>query len=165
MVDDQPAVRADGPIGKQSKDVGPEPQSYREACESKYEGIWKAAMHREVEGLVNNDTFIVSKLPLGRRPITAKWVFAWKSNHLGEVVKGKARLVAKGFMQREGIDFLDTYSPTPVSSSIRMIAVAAVQNDWTLSHWDIEQAFIQSKIDRDIYLKMPEGCGDLSGRL
>ena len=111
VVDDQPVMQADGPIGKQSKDAGPEPQTYRDACESKYEGIWRTAMKLEVEGLVNNDTFIVSKLPPGRRPVAAKWVYAWKRDHLGEVVKGKARLVAKGFMQREGVDYLDTFSP------------------------------------------------------
>ena len=165
VVDDQPTPRADGPIGKQCKDVGPEPSSYRAACDSEHSNVWKDAMRREVEGLVNNDTFIVSKLPPGRRPIAAKWVYTWKTNHLGEVVKGKSRLVAKGFMQREGVDFLDTFSPTPVPSSIRMISIAAVQNDWSLSHWDIEQAFVQSKIDRDIFLKLPEGCDELSGKI
>ena len=37
--------------------------------------------------------------------ITAKWVFTWKSNEHGYVVRAKARLVERGFKQREGVDF------------------------------------------------------------
>lgn len=121
-------------------------------------GRWK-------EGLVNNDTFIISKLPSGRTPVTAKWANTWKSNHVGEVVKGKAHLVPEGFMQNEGVHYLGTSSSTPVSSPTRTIAVAAVRNDWTLSHWYMEHAFVQSKIDGDIFLKTPEGCVDIFGEI
>jgi len=125
-------------------------------------------MKREFQGLIDNDTFEtadpLAAPPAGRRP-TAKWVYSWKVNHLGEVTRGKARLVARGFMQRAGIDYLTTFSPTPVPSSIRMIATSALQRDWTLNHWDVEQAFIQSEIDREIYVQLPQGCMNRSGRV
>lgn len=83
MVDDQPVVRADCPTCAQSKDIGPEPQGYRDACESRSEGIWKADMRLMMEGLVSNDTLFTSKLPSGRRPVAARGVYAWKTNHIG----------------------------------------------------------------------------------
>ena len=46
-----------------------------------------------------------------------------------------------------------------------MIAITALQRDWVLNHWDIEQAFIQSEIDREIFLTLPDGCGEFSGRV
>lgn len=80
------------------------------------------------------------------------WVFAWKHNHVvGEVVPWKTRLVATGFLQKEGVELLETFSPTPVPSSIRMIAIAALQRDWVLNHWDIDQTFVQNEIDREIF--------------
>ena len=80
------------------------------------------------------------------------------------MVKAKARLVAKGFNQQEGVDYFDTFAPTPSTSSIRLVVAVAVENDLNLNHFDAEQAFVQSKLDTDIYLRMPPGCGELSGR-
>ena len=41
--------------------------------------------------------------------ISARWVYSWKSDEFGVVVRAKARLIARGFGQREGIDFWDTF--------------------------------------------------------
>ena len=41
--------------------------------------------------------------------ISARWVYFWKSDGFGVVVRAKARLIARGFGQREGIDFFDTF--------------------------------------------------------
>ena len=44
-----------------------------------------------------------------------------------------------------------------------MVAVA-LENDLELNHFDAEQAFVQSKLTEDVYMRMPPGCGDLFGR-
>ncbi|CAN0182152.1 unnamed protein product, partial [Ascophyllum nodosum] len=41
--------------------------------------------------------------------ISARWVYSWKSDEFGIVVRAKARLVARGLGQREGIDFFETF--------------------------------------------------------
>lgn len=46
-----------------------------------------------------------------------------------------------------------------------MIAVAALQYDWSLDYWDIEQLFVQSEINRDIFMRMPDGNDELSGEI
>lgn len=46
------------------------------------------AMRREFQNLINNDTSGSADLPIRRRHITAKWVYAWKANQLGEVTQG-----------------------------------------------------------------------------
>ena len=43
--------------------------------------------------------------------ISAKWVFTWKSNELGKVVRAKTRLVARGFRQVEGVDYFEILPP------------------------------------------------------
>ena len=34
-----------------------------------------------------------------------------------------------------------------------------------MCHFDVEQAFVQSKLDEDVFLRLPRGCGRLSGKV
>ena len=81
------------------------------------------------------------------------------------MVKAKARLVARGFSQREGIDFFETYAPTPSVSCIRLLASIACEHDLDLCHFDAEQAFVQSELEEEVFLRLPQGCGKMSGRV
>ena len=35
----------------------------------------------------------------------------------------------------------------------------------SLCHFDVNQAFVQSDLEEDVYLRLPKGCGDLSGKV
>lgn len=97
---------------------------------------------------MDNNTFGTAKLPAGRKTISAKCIFTWRKNHLKDVVKA--------LLQKEGVDFLETFSSTSVQSSILIIATSALYPNWVLNHWNIERAFVQSEIDRDIFLRSRE---------
>ena len=86
-------------------------------------------------------------------------------NELGHVVRAKARLVARVFVQREGINFFETFSPCPSVASIRLLAAIAYEFGWDLCHFDAEQAFVQSKLDEVVFIRLPPGCGKLSGKV
>ena len=49
--------------------------------------------------------------------------------------------------------------------SIRFLAAIACALDWELWHYDVEQAFVQSTLEEDVYIRLPKGCGSLSGRV
>ncbi|CAN0502158.1 unnamed protein product, partial [Discosporangium mesarthrocarpum] len=40
----------------------------------------------------------------------------------------------------------------------------AASKDWELKHWDVKQAFTQADVEEDIYVRLCDGCGDLSGK-
>ena len=123
-------------------------------------------MKAEFKGLVDLTTFeFVDVVPGGVNAVSARWVFAWMVDKDGNVVKPKARLVARGFSQVHTVDFLETYAPTPAASSVKLLVAVAVENDWELRQLDVKQAFIQTDLNFNVFMKLPDGCGDKSGRV
>ena len=104
-------------------------------------------------------------VPDGVNVVSAGWVFSWKVDKDGNIVKPIARLVARGFSQVHTVDFLETYAPTPAASSVKLLVAIAVKNDWDLQQLVVKQAFIQADLDcYNIFMKLPDGCGDKSGK-
>ena len=97
--------------------------------------------------------------------IDAKWVYTWKVDEHGWVVKAKSRLVARSFKEREGVDFGETFAPTVSSSCVRLLSAIACECFLDLCHFDVDQAFVQSDLEEDVFLRLPKGCGDLSGKV
>ncbi|CAM9903911.1 unnamed protein product [Pylaiella littoralis] len=97
--------------------------------------------------------------------IQAKWVFNVKSDEYGWTTKMKARLVARGDQQVENVDFGERYAPTVSVSCVRMLAALACELNLDLCHFDVEQAFVRSELEEDVYMRLPKGCGALSGMI
>ena len=97
--------------------------------------------------------------------IDAKWVYTWKVDEHGWVVKAKSRLVARGFKQREGVDFSETFAPTVSNSCVRLLNAIACECDLDICNFDVDQAFVQSDLEEHVFLRLPKGCGDLSGKV
>ena len=81
------------------------------------------------------------------------------------MVKAKARLVAKGFKQKYGVGYLETFSPTANAASQRLLVALTYKYNLELLHRDIEQAFDQSELDHEVFMKSPPGCGSMSGKV
>ena len=92
-------------------------------------------------------------------------MYGWKSNEIGFATRAKARLEARGCGQRQGIDFFETFAPTPTASFIRLLGAIACELDFDLCHFDAEQAFVQSNLDEDVFMRLPRGCGEVSGKV
>ena len=58
--------------------------------------------------------------PSGVRLIKSKYVYKLKKDWRGVVTKRKSRLVCQGFLQREGIDFNETYAPVAKATTFRL---------------------------------------------
>jgi hypothetical protein len=96
-------------------------------------------------------------LPNNRKPIGSKWIFKRKLNASGCVEKYKARLVAKGYTQREGIDFMETFSPVAKFTSVRIIGALTAYFDLELHQMDVKTAFLNGNLEEDIYMSQHDG--------
>ena len=130
-------------------------------------GVWEDAIRAEFKGLVGLNAFeFVDVVPDGVNVvISARWMFAWKVDKYDNIVKSKARLVARGFSQVHTVDFLEIYAPTPAASSVKLLVAIAAKNDWELRQLDVKQASIPADLDFNVFMKLPDGCGDKSGKI
>ncbi|GAA5888983.1 hypothetical protein JCM16303_005277, partial [Sporobolomyces ruberrimus] len=118
---------------------------------------WLAAMTNELAAFSATGTWDeeLVKLPKNQRAIAVKWVL------LGRVIKYKARLVAQGDQQVDGIDYDETHSSTVQLTTVRLVfALLAAHPSWSWGQFDISNAYLLGKLDREIYIQQPLGFID-----
>jgi len=99
----------------------------------------------------------VKNIPKEANTISPKWVFKYKRNPEGKIIKRKARLVAKGFTQRFGVDYTATFSTTLKQDSLRVLIAIAVQKNFKIEQIDIQASYLNSELSEGLYLKTPKG--------
>ncbi|KAF0730466.1 hypothetical protein Ae201684P_021834 [Aphanomyces euteiches] len=133
------------------------PKTYKAAMESGNAGKWSEACKAEIKSLLENKTWDVVELPEGRKAIGCKWVFKIKERADGSIDKFKARLVAKGYSQEYGIDYEETFEPVAKFTAIRVLLSTAAKYNIDLQQMDVNTAFLNSDLDEDIYMQVPDG--------
>jgi hypothetical protein len=96
------------------------------------------------------------EVPRDANIIDGKWVLQRKLKVDRSIDKHKARLVARGDRQKEGIDYFDITSPVVDASIIRFALGLAVQRGIHIAILDVPTAFLGSKLDETIYMRLPE---------
>ncbi|CAI7932451.1 unnamed protein product [Closterium sp. NIES-54] len=84
------------------------------------------------------------------------WIFRVK-RLLGSPPALKARYVEHGFSQRQGVDFFQTFSPTPKMTTLLVLLHVAAQRDYELHSLDFSTAFLQGSLHEEIWLRRPPG--------
>ena len=77
---------------------------------------------------------------------------------MGNVEKYKIRLVAKDFIQKEGIDYKETFSLVSSKYSFRTIMTLVAHFDLELHQMDVKMTFLNRDIDETIYMVQVENC-------
>jgi len=104
-----------------------------------------------------NSTWDVVKLPPGKHAIGSRWFLKVKFNADGSLDHYKARLVAKGYSQCPGFDFKETFAPTVRYATIHTILAITALKDLKLRSVDISHAYLNGKLEEDIYMQQPKG--------
>ncbi|CAI7864039.1 unnamed protein product [Closterium sp. NIES-54] len=73
-------------------------------------------------------TYVDEVPPPGANIVDGMWIFRVKRPQ-GSPPAFKARYVARGFSQRQGVDYFQTFSPTPKMTTLRVLLHVAPQRD------------------------------------
>jgi len=137
-----------------------DPVSYWEAiAHPRFGQKWSDAVDEELRSLAENSTgdYVgLEDVPAGVTPISSKWVFKTKELP-GGGIRYKASLVIRGFEQQAGVDFDETFAPVAKLQSLRMMLALAAVHDWEIEQMDVVTAFLNPKVDGDVYMALPQG--------
>ncbi|CAI7796750.1 unnamed protein product [Closterium sp. NIES-54] len=134
----------------------PTSRSYAEAITGPYSSQWQAAMDAEMASWKSIGTYVDEVPPSRANIIDGMWIFRVKRPP-GSPPAFKARYVARGFSQRQGVDYFQTFSPTPKMTTLRVLLHVAAQRDYELHSLDFSTAFLQCSLHEEIWLRRPPG--------
>nr|GFA98919.1 ribonuclease H-like domain, reverse transcriptase, RNA-dependent DNA polymerase [Tanacetum cinerariifolium]GFA98978.1 ribonuclease H-like domain, reverse transcriptase, RNA-dependent DNA polymerase [Tanacetum cinerariifolium] len=118
---------------------------------------WIEAMEIELDSINKNNTWTLTTLPPAQKEIGLKWVFKTKRDAEGKIIRYKARLVAKGYVQEQGIDFDEAFTPVARIETVRLIIALAAYHGWQVHHLDVKLAFLHRDLKEEVYVTQPEG--------
>ncbi|CAI7863477.1 unnamed protein product, partial [Closterium sp. NIES-53] len=134
----------------------PTPRSNTEAIEGPYSSQWQSAMDAEMASWKSTGTYIDEVPPPGANIVSGMWIFRVKQPP-GSPPVFKARYVARGFSQRQGVDYFQTFSPTPKMTTLRVLLHVVAQRDYELHSLDFSTAFQQGSLHEEIWLRRLPG--------
>jgi hypothetical protein len=151
------------------------PKSYTQALATPQAAEWQAAMTEHLTMHEQLETFKEVSVPYDTRTLPCRWVFATKTDGKGTVTRYKARTVVFGNLQKPGIDYKETFSPTVRGEQVRlMLAIGAQvqgnrlrarssidvtgQHSDVLSIGDVKNAYLNSPLDEEnVLMELPPG--------
>lgn len=93
----------------------------------------------------------------GRKTVKSKWVYSVKRNAEGQAIRCKAWLAVKGYLQVEGIEVTESFSPLARYVTIRLLFAVTANYNLPRKQIDIKNTFINANVAEELYFQQPEG--------
>jgi len=147
-----------GKMANYSVNIQVELENFRDIKYKANKCKWLKAVNDELKNMRDLKVYeTVNKVPKNKNIITSRWVFKYKHDSEGNVIKRKVLLVARKFTQKYGIDFKETFSPTLKQDSLRIISAIASKQNYDIFQMDMKASYLNAKLEEDTYMEAPEG--------
>ncbi|KAJ6061516.1 uncharacterized protein N7446_005636 [Penicillium canescens] len=153
------ALYAEKPIRRHRDDLPDPPKHWKDVMNHPFQQGFLAAMRREIDSLTEKETYKVVDRPKdrGKQVLPLLWVFSYKLDQDGFLVKFKARICVRGDL--ETITSEEKRAATLAARTARMIFALVAAFDLNLRQRDAVTAFLNSRLEKEVYTRMPEGFG------
>ncbi|KAG6462003.1 hypothetical protein O3G_MSEX012991 [Manduca sexta] len=130
--------------------------SLEEALQGAEKENWLLAVKEELQSFEDSNAWeLVDKPKKGETVVKCKWVLRKKLDNDNNI-RYRARLVAKGYMQKQNVDYVETFSPVVRHSTLRLLFALSVKLGLEVMHLDVTTAFLNGDLEETIYMEAPE---------
>eukprot|EP00253_Pinus_taeda_P023439 PITA_23439 len=112
-----------------------DPSSFEEAVQQL---IWVDAMVDEYDSIFRNSVWDVVPRPENKSVVSSRWLY-----------------------KVDGIDYDETFAPVERYSSLRSMLALSTQMGWNIHQMDVQIAFLNGKIEEEVYIEKLEGDDQL----
>nr|GEY42792.1 retrovirus-related Pol polyprotein from transposon TNT 1-94 [Tanacetum cinerariifolium] len=88
------------------------------------------------------------------------WLWKNKRDEENTVIRNKSRLVAKGYVQKEGVDFEESFAPVARLEAVRLFIAYAAHKSFTIYQMDVKTAFLYGPLKEEVYVNQPDSFVD-----
>ncbi|KAK1912880.1 hypothetical protein P3342_004816 [Pyrenophora teres f. teres] len=142
-------------------DLPPPPRHWKELKRHAHGKQFKAAAYAEFNSCWKKGTFAKPDITADTTDaVPLMWVFTYKFNEDGYLLKYKARLVVRGDLQEQ---YGDTYAATLAARLFRALMALACAFNLKAMQYDVPNAFLNANMDRTLYVRTPDGFQDRYG--
>jgi hypothetical protein len=137
-------------------ELPPEPSKWSDMLRHSHRAGFMAAVEREYSDLQEHGTFVpVPEAEAEAFVIPTRWVFTYKFDEEGYLLKYKARLVVRGDLQPKQDE--ETYAATLAARVFRFLMALAAYFDLEAKQFDAVNAFTNAKIKSKVWIRFPPG--------
>lgn len=133
----------------------PPPQTWKDLHNHPLQELLVEAARSEYKQLVDRGTFERIPAPQHEQVLPLKWVFTYKCDPDGYLIKCKARICVRGDLQAPSTE--DLYAATGAYRTFRFLMALAAIFDLDIEQMDAITAFINALLDEVVYVQCPEG--------
>nr|GEU28951.1 hypothetical protein [Tanacetum cinerariifolium] len=134
-----------------------EPENIKEAMT---DSAWIDSMQEELHQFDRLDVCELVDRSLCTNVINMKWLWKNKRDEENTVIRNKSRLVAKGYVQKEGVDFEESFAPVARLEAVRLFIVYAAHISFTVYQMDVKTTFLYGPLKEEVYVNQPDGFVD-----
>ena len=141
-------------LGGYDYDIGHiiDPITYNQTISNPFSYKWLKAIEHKMTSMVHNNVSELVEPPKRVKPTNCKCVFKTKKDSKGHVGREKTRLVAKSFIQKEGINYNETFSPVFSKNSFKIIMALVAHFDLEFYQIDVKTSFLNDNLQEEMYM-------------
>ena len=121
------------------------------------------AMMEEITNLKRMDTLILVDCKPHMKVLKGTWAFCLKCTPDGVAYRYRSRFYVRGNQQEYGVNYFEAFAPVVQWSTICLLLILILVNQWTIRIIDYTNAFPQAQIDTNIFVEMIALFGNKTG--
>nr|GEV16171.1 hypothetical protein [Tanacetum cinerariifolium] len=134
-----------------------EPRNIKEAMA---DSAWIESMQEELHQFDRLDVWKLVDRPLCTNVINLKWIWKNKRDEENTVIRNKSHLVAKGYVQKEGVDFEESFAPVARLEAVRLFIAYAAHKSFTVYQRDVKTTFLYGPLKEEVHVNQTDGFVD-----